>query len=152
MFVYSHSFKFSFLDDDKPQIIVEYLTTKYNATAILDTLDTNPVFRLHIEPEYKERAKILYDQIIQTKINIEDMKRKGIKDSIITQAQAFLAKTEDEFDKIKSPYIIKSIRSAIYPLLSQAQDSYIAIIMDYINDKTDLEDLVNLIIIAIINV
>ena len=149
--VSSNSFKFSFLDYDKPQIILDYLTTKYNATAVLDTLDTNPVFPFHIEPEYEGRAKMLYDQIIQIKLNIEDMKSSGFKDTIIAQAQAFLKKTESEFEIIKSPYIVKSITKTIYPLLSQAKDAYIAVIMDYITDETDLIDLVNLIMIAIIN-
>jgi hypothetical protein len=149
--VSSKSFKFSFIDQDNPQIILDYLTTKYNATATLETLDTNPVFPFHIEPEYEGRAKMLYDQIIQTKLNIEEMNRRGMKDTVKAAAQAFLKKTENEFEMIKSPYIVKTIIKTLYPLLRQSQDAYIAVIIDYITTETDLIDLVNLIMIAIIN-
>jgi hypothetical protein len=151
--VSSQTYKFSYLEDDKPQIILNFLYTKYNATAVINALATNPVFPLNIEPEYEGRAKMLYDQIIQTKINIDDMKRKGIKESVIVAAEAFLKKTEFEFDNIKDPYIVKSINKSLFPLLAQAQDVYIDVVADYIGDNdTNLLDLVNLIMIAIINV
>jgi hypothetical protein len=142
---------FKILEEDNTQILLDYLTTKYNATAVLDTLDTNPVFPFHIDPDYEGRAKQLYDQIIQLKINIDDIKRKGIKESIILQAEAYLKKTQYEFDMIKEPYITKSIVNSIYPLLYHAKEAYVAIIMDYIKGDTELIDLINIIMIAIIN-
>lgn len=139
-------------DPVKAGMVISYLVNNYEVMSIEKSLATNVVFPISINTFYEGKAKKLYDDIIYLKDNIEKLRKAGASQSLINSTQMLLNRTQQEFDKIKIPYIKKTIEHTLNSLLVNVDVEYLDLILNFVKGgRPQLEDITMLIANAIIN-
>lgn len=137
----------------KTDIIVENLLNNYPPDEISNSLKNNSIYPLEINPEYEGKTKKLWDNILYLELNLENLKKSKASDAIIKKTESLLKKMREEFEILKIPFMIKTIRKVLTELLEQVKEQkYLDIVIQYQQDKdSKLQLVVDLIMNAIIN-
>ncbi len=142
-----------FIDNNKVEIIINFLLENYNITSTQEAFENNIVFPLHFNPSYEGKAKKLQEQIEILTIDLKKFKESGARANLIVITEQLLDRTKREFEKEKIPQLKKTIETQLRYLLKNCTEEYLNIIIPFIHSDNlaDLNDLCCLIANAIVN-
>jgi len=143
----------TFIDNNKVEIIINFLLENYNITSTQEAFENNIVFPLYFNPLYEGKAKKLQEQIEILTIDLKKFKESGARANLIIITEQLLDRTKREFEKEKIPQLKKTIETQLRNLLKNCVEEYLNIILPFIHtdNLADLNDLSCLIGNAIAN-